>query len=136
MAGKRSRLNAFPQFITEIDETQIHYLHARSPHPGAVALLLTHGWPGPVFEFLDVIGPLTQPDDPADAFHVLVPSLPGFGLSGPTKEPWNTERIARGGATLMEGLGDERFAVQGGDIGLRCHRRSAESHPTASSAYT
>lgn len=115
--ASEARLNAFPQFVTEIDGTQIHYLHARSPHPGAVALLLTHGWPGSVFEFLDVIGPLTQPDDPADAFHVVVPSLPGFGLSGPTKEPWNTERIARGWATLMEGLGYERFAVQGGDIG-------------------
>ena len=127
--ASEARLNAFPQFITEIDETQIHYLHARSPHPGAVALLLTHGWPGSVFEFLDVIGPLTQPDDPADAFHVVVPSLPGFGLSGPTKEPWNTERIARGWATLMEGLGYERFAVQGGDIGAAVSPAVAQVAP-------
>jgi epoxide hydrolase len=112
-----ARLNAFPQFVTDIDGTRIHFLHVRSGHPGALPLLLTHGWPGSVFEFLDVIGPLTDPDDPADAFDVVIPSLPGFGLSGPTSEPWDTDRIARAWTVLMRELGYERFGVQGGDIG-------------------
>jgi pimeloyl-ACP methyl ester carboxylesterase len=115
--ASEARLNNVPNFVTEIDGARIHFLHARSPHPGALALILTHGWPGSVFELLDVITPLTHPDDPADAFHVVAPSLPGFGLSGPTEEHWGTDRIARGWATLMDGLGYHRFAVQGGDIG-------------------
>jgi pimeloyl-ACP methyl ester carboxylesterase len=115
--ASEARLNSFPNYVTEIDGARIHFLHARSPHPGARALILTHGWPGSVFEFLDVITPLTHPDDPADAFHVVVPSLPGFGLSGPAEEHWGTDRIALGWATLMDGLGYGRFAVQGGDIG-------------------
>lgn len=79
--------------------------------------MLTHGWPGSVFEFLDLIGPLTEPDDPAHAFHVVIPSLPGFGLSGPTEEPWDTARTARSWVELMTRLGYDRFGVQGGDIG-------------------
>lgn len=112
-----ARLNAFPQFTTEIDGARIHFLHIRSLHADALPLLLTHGWPGSVFEFLDVILPLTEPEDPADGFDVVIPSLPGFGLSGPTREPWNTARIARAWADLMGGLGYQKFAVQGGDIG-------------------
>lgn len=110
-----ARLNAHPQFLTHIDGTRIHFLHVRSRHPGAVPLLLTHGWPGSVFEFLDLIGPLT--DSAGDAFDVVLPSLPGFGLSGPTEEPWDTDRIARAWVELMDRLGYDRFAVQGGDIG-------------------
>ncbi|GAB1510271.1 epoxide hydrolase family protein [Actinophytocola sp. KF-1] len=115
-------LNDLPQFTTEIDGQNIHFIHVRSPEPGALPLLLTHGWPGSIVEFLDVIGPLTDPaahdGDPADAFHVVIPSLPGFGLSGPTREQgWNTTRIARAWAELMHRLGYDRYAAQGGDFG-------------------
>ncbi|MDT0331568.1 epoxide hydrolase family protein [Nocardiopsis lambiniae] len=115
-------LNALPQFTTEIDGQNIHFLHVRSPEPGALPLLLTHGWPGSVVEFLDLIGPLTDPrshgGDPADAFHVVIPSLPGFGFSGPVSDTgWNVKRIARAWAELMDRLGYERFGVQGGDLG-------------------
>jgi pimeloyl-ACP methyl ester carboxylesterase len=115
--GAEAKLNTYPQFTTAIDGTTVHFVHARSPHENALPLLLTHGWPGSVFEFLDIIKPLTEPGDPADAFHLVIPSLPGFGPSGPTPEPWDTNRIARAWATLMQGLGYHRFAVQGGDIG-------------------
>ncbi|RBO84600.1 epoxide hydrolase family protein [Nocardia puris] len=115
-------LNSYPQFVTEIDGQNIHFLHVRSPEPGALPLLLTHGWPGSIVEFLDMIGPLTDPrahgGDPADAFHVVIPSLPGFGFSGPVTEAgWNVERIARAWAELMARLGYEKYGVQGGDIG-------------------
>lgn len=115
-------LNSYPQFVTEIDGQNIHFLHVRSPEPGALPLLLTHGWPGSIVEFLDMIGPLTDPrahgGDPADAFHVVIPSLPGFGFSGPVTEAgWNVERIARAWAELMSRLGYEKYGVQGGDIG-------------------
>ncbi|RSN15174.1 epoxide hydrolase [Streptomyces sp. WAC 05977] len=117
-----SRLNAFPQFRTEIDGLGIHYLHVRSPHPDALPLVLTHGWPGSVFEFLDVLGPLTDPvahgGDAADAFHVVVPSLPGYGFSDkPTRAGWSIQRIADAWIRLMEGLGYERYGAQGGDWG-------------------
>ena len=115
--AEEARLNAVPQFTTRIEGQRIHFLHARSPHEGALPLLLTHGWPGSVAEFLDVVGPLTDPGDPGDAFHVVAPSLPGFGLSGPVHEPWDTDRIAGAWVQLMAGLGYERFGVQGGDIG-------------------
>ncbi|MCM6775113.1 epoxide hydrolase [Nocardia sp. CDC159] len=116
------RLNSFPQFTTEIEGQRIHFLHVRSAEPNAVPLLLTHGWPGSVVEFLDIIGPLTDPrahgGDPADAFHVVIPSLPGFGFSGPvTESGWSRDRIGRVWAQLMERLGYERYGVQGGDIG-------------------
>jgi pimeloyl-ACP methyl ester carboxylesterase len=116
------RLNQLPQFTTVIDGQRIHFLHVRSPEPDALGLILTHGWPGSVAEFLDVIGPLADPrahgGDPADAFHVVVPSLPGFGFSGPTTDAgWGTMRIAQAWAALMGRLGYDRYGAQGGDIG-------------------
>ena len=115
-------LNAYPQFTTEIDGQTVHFLHVRSPEPAALPLLLTHGWPGSVAEFLDVIGPLSDPrahgGDPADAFHLVIPSLPGFGFSGPTHEAgWASGRIARAWAELMRRLGYDRYGAQGGDMG-------------------
>lgn len=117
-----AQLNAFPQFTTVIDGQRIHFLHVRSPEPDAFPLVLTHGWPGSVAEFLDLIGPLTDPrahgGDPADAFHLVIPSLPGFGFSGPVTEPgWDTDRVGRAWAELMHRLGYERYGAQGGDIG-------------------
>jgi pimeloyl-ACP methyl ester carboxylesterase len=119
-----ARLNAIPQFTTEIDGQRVHFLHVRSGEPGALPLILTHGWPGSVVEFLDVIGPLTDPaahgGDPADAFDVVIPALPGFGFSGPaTDAGWNTDRIARAWAELMRRLGYDRYGAQGGDIGAK-----------------
>jgi epoxide hydrolase len=115
-------LNAIPQFTTTIDGQNIHFLHVRSAEPDALPLVLTHGWPGSIVEFLDLIGPLTDPaahgGDRADAFHVVIPALPGFGFSGPVGDTgWTTNRIARAWAELMRRLGYERFAAQGGDIG-------------------
>jgi pimeloyl-ACP methyl ester carboxylesterase len=117
-----AELNAFPQFTTEIDGANVHFLHVRSPEPDALPLILTHGWPGSVVEFLDVIGPLTDPrahgGEAADAFHVVAPSLPGFAFSGPTREPnWGTPRFARAFAALMARLGYDRYGAQGGDVG-------------------
>jgi epoxide hydrolase len=116
------RLNQVPQFTTTIDGQRIHFLHVRSPEPDALALVLTHGWPGSVVEFLDVIGPLADPrthgGDPADAFHLVIPSLPGFGFSGPTTDAgWGTMRIAQAWAALMARLGYDRYGAQGGDVG-------------------
>ncbi|MEU7749913.1 epoxide hydrolase family protein [Nonomuraea sp. NPDC049158] len=115
-------LNDIPQFTTEIDGQRVHFMHVRSPHPDALPLILTHGWPGSIVEFLKVIGPLTDPaahgGDPADAFHLVIPSLPGFGFSGPTRETgWNSGRIARAWARLMSRLGYDRYGAQGGDLG-------------------
>ncbi|MGW6425489.1 epoxide hydrolase family protein [Nocardia sp. NPDC055053] len=120
--AEEAKLNAHEQFTTVIDGQRIHFLHVRSAEPDAVPLLLTHGWPGSVAEFLDLIGPLTDPrahgGDPADAFHVVIPSLPGFGFSGPVTEGgWTVRRIARAWAELMTRLGYQRFGVQGGDFG-------------------
>lgn len=117
-----ARLNEFPQFLTEIDGARVHFLHVTSPEPDAVPLIMTHGWPGSVLEFLHVIGPLTDPrahgGDRADAFHVVVPSIPGFGFSGPTREThWDYRRVARAWAELMERLGYRRYLAQGGDFG-------------------
>jgi pimeloyl-ACP methyl ester carboxylesterase len=113
-----ARLNAYPQFTTVVDGQRIHFQHVRSRHPDALPLVLTHGWPGSVAEFHGLIEPLTDPDDPADAFHLVMPSLPGFGFSGPTTDPgWNTDRIARAWAELMGRLGYERYGAHGGDIG-------------------
>lgn len=116
------QLNDLPQFTTEIDGQNIHFLHVRSPEPDALPLVLTHGWPGSIIEFLDVIGPLSDPrthgGDPSDAFHLVIPSLPGYGLSGPTRETgWHTKRIARAWAELMRRLGYDRYGAQGGDMG-------------------
>jgi microsomal epoxide hydrolase len=117
-----AELNAFPQFLTEIDGTNVHFLHVRSPEPDAVPLLITHGWPGSVAEFVRVIGPLTDPAahgcPGATAFHVVAPSLPGYGFSGPTPEPgWHVGRIAQAFAELMRRLGYARYVAQGGDFG-------------------
>lgn len=117
-----ARLNEIPQFVTEIDGATIHFLHIRSPQPDALPLVLTHGWPGSFVEFLDLIGPLTDPaahgGDPADAFHLVIPTIPNFGFSGPVREPgWNVERTARAWAELMARLGYERYGAQGGDFG-------------------
>jgi pimeloyl-ACP methyl ester carboxylesterase len=115
-------LNAYPQFTTTIDGQNIHFLHVRSSEPDALPLILTHGWPGSIVEFLDIIGPLTDPrghgSDPADAFHLVIPSLPGYGFSGPTRDTgWTTNRIATAWAALMRRLGYERYGAQGGDWG-------------------
>jgi epoxide hydrolase len=117
-----AELNQYPQFRTEIDGVDLHFLHVRSPEPAATPLLLIHGWPGSVVEFLDVIGPLTDPaahgGDPAGAFHLVIPSLPGHGFSGAPKEAgWNDGRIAAAFAELMSRLGYPRYGVQGGDHG-------------------
>jgi pimeloyl-ACP methyl ester carboxylesterase len=117
-----AQLNAFPQFTTEIDGQNIHFLHVRSPEPDALPLILTHGWPGSVAEFMKIIGPLTDPSahggDPSDAFHVVAPSIPGFGFSGPTTETgWNMRRVAGAWAKLMDRLGYRRYGAQGGDSG-------------------
>jgi pimeloyl-ACP methyl ester carboxylesterase len=117
-----ARLNELPQFTTEIDGANVHLLHVRSPEPSALPLVLTHGWPGSVVEFLDVVGPLSDPrahgGDPADAFHLVIPSIPGYGFSGPTREAgWTTDRVARAWAELMRRLGYERYGAQGGDWG-------------------
>jgi len=119
---QEARLNELPQFTTTIDGANIHFLHIRSPEPDALPLILTHGWPGSIVEFLSVIGPLTDPrahgGDPADAFHLVIPSLPGYGLSGPTREPgWTTGRVAKAWAQLMARLGYQRYGAQGGDWG-------------------
>jgi pimeloyl-ACP methyl ester carboxylesterase len=117
-----ARLNALPQFRTEIDGLGIHFVHVRSPHAGALPLVVTHGWPGSVVEFLDVAGPLTDPaahgGDAADAFHVVCPSLPGYGFSDkPDRPGWGVERIAAAWSALMRRLGYERYGAQGGDWG-------------------
>src|ERR687897_962203 len=117
-----AKLNEFPQYTTEIDTQNIHFLHLRSPEPDAFPLILSHGWPGSVVEFLDVIGPLSDPKahggGAADAFHLVIPSLPNFGFSGPTREPgWDSFRMARAFAELMSRLGYERYGAQGGDFG-------------------
>jgi pimeloyl-ACP methyl ester carboxylesterase len=117
-----ARLNEFPQFVTEIDCQNIHFLHVRSPEPDALPLILTHGWPGSIVEFVAIMGPLTDPrgygGDAADAFHVVAPSIPGFGFSGPTREAgWTEQRVAEAWAELMRRLGYERYGAQGGDVG-------------------
>ena len=120
--AQEARLNEFAQFTTTIDGQNIHFLHVRSPEPDALPLIVTHGWPGSVAEFLEVIGPLSDPrahgGDPADAFHLVIPSIPGFGFAGPTTEAgWDTGRIARAWAELMGRLGYGRYGAQGGDFG-------------------
>src|SRR5690606_10476337 len=132
--AQEARLNDFPQFTTTIDGASVHFLHVRSPEPDALPLILTHGWPGAVVEFLDVIGPLVDPrahgGETTDAFHVVVPSIPGYGLSGPTVEPgWDVNRIARAWAELMRRLGYERYGAQGGDWGSVISRELAAVAP-------
>ncbi len=117
-----ARLNEFPQYVTGIEGHDVHFLHVRSPEPGALPLILTHGWPNSVAEFTELIGPLTDPRahgaDPAQAFHVVVPSVPGFGFSAPPRETgWTAARVARMWAELMNRLGYDRYGTQGGDLG-------------------
>ncbi len=119
---REALLNRFAQFTTEIDGLKIHFLHVRSPHPGAMPLIITHGWPGSVVEFHKVIEPLVDPaahgGDPADAFHVICPSLPGFGFSDkPKTTGWGIDRIAAAWAQLMDRLGYAHYGAQGGDWG-------------------
>jgi pimeloyl-ACP methyl ester carboxylesterase len=112
------RLNRFPQFRHRVDGLDIHFLHQPSRHAGAMPLVLTHGWPGTFVEFLDVVDALVDPKDPADAFHVVVPSLPGYAYSErPTTPGWNVPRIARAWDALMGELGYDRYGAQGGDWG-------------------
>ncbi|MEV7097191.1 TIGR03086 family metal-binding protein [Amycolatopsis sp. NPDC051045] len=114
-----ARLNAYPQFLTEIDGETVHFLHVRSSRADATPLVLTHGWPGSVVEYLDVIGPLTEPESAdAPAFHLVIPSLPGFGFSGPTRAAgWGTHRTAAAWAELMNRLGYESYGAAGNDAG-------------------
>ena len=117
-----ARLNALPQFTTEIDGVEIHFIHVRSRHENALPLIMTHGWPGSVIELLETVGPLTDPTahggTPEDAFHLVLPSLPGYGFSGePTELGWESGRIARAWAELMHRLGYTRYVAQGGDVG-------------------
>jgi epoxide hydrolase len=117
-----ARLNAHPQFTTTIDGQSVHFLHVRSPEPDAFPLIATHGWPMSVAEYLDVAGPLTDPrshgGDPADAFHLVIPSIPGIGFSGPTRERgWASQRVAAAWAELMARLGYERYGAHGNDAG-------------------
>ena len=117
-----ARLNALPQFKTEIHGQDIHFLHVKSPHENALPLIITHGWPGSVIEMLEVVGPLTDPTahggSSEDAFHVVIPSLPGYGFSAePAEVGWDPGRIARAWAALMDRLGYTRYVAQGGDQG-------------------
>jgi pimeloyl-ACP methyl ester carboxylesterase len=126
-----ARLNRIPQFTTGIDGLDVHFLHVRSPHPGAVPLIMTHGWPGSFLEFERVLGPLADPAaHGADAFHVVVPSLPGYGFSGKPAAPgWDVHRIARAWAELMTRLGYQRFLAQGSDWGTSVSTSLALQHP-------
>ena len=127
-----SKLNALPQFTTEIDGVDIHFIHVRSPHEDAMPLIMTHGWPGSVIELLESIGPLTDPTahggSAEDAFHLVLPSLPGYGFSAePTELGWNAGRTATAWAELMRRLGYDRYVAQGGDVGAAvtdamCHQ--------------
>jgi pimeloyl-ACP methyl ester carboxylesterase len=117
-----ARLNAIPQFVTEIDGVDIHFIHAKSDHEDALPLIITHGWPGSVVEMLEVVGPLTDPTahsgSAEDAFHLVLPSLPGYGFSGEPEEiGWDLSRTARAWAELMDRLGYARYVAQGGDQG-------------------
>jgi pimeloyl-ACP methyl ester carboxylesterase len=128
------RLNEWPQYTTTIDGANVHFAHIRSPEPDATPLVLTHGWPGSIVEFLEVAGPLSDPraygGDPADAFHLVIPSIPGFGLSGPTRDAgWELLRVAHAWAELMTRLGYQRFGLQGGDYGAAISRELGRLHP-------
>lgn len=128
------RLNEWPQFTTELDGTTVHFAHLRAADPDALPVLMIHGWPGSVVEFTAVAGPLTDPaahgGDPADAVHLVLPSIPGFGLSGPTRDAgWEPRRVAAAFATLMDRLGYRRYGVQGGDWGAAIARELGRTRP-------
>ncbi len=117
-----ARLNAYPQFMTKIDGVDIHFIHVKSRHPDAMPLIMTHGWPGSVIELLETVGPLTDPTahggSPEDAFHLVLPSLPGYGFSSePAELGWDAARTGRAWAELMHRLGYTRYVAQGGDVG-------------------
>lgn len=129
-----ARLNEWPQYTTVIDGARVHFAHVRSPEPDALPLLMTHGWPGSFVEFLEVAGPLTDPrahgGDPRDAFHLVLPSIPGFGPSGPTTDTgWEFKRVARAFGVLMERLGYGTYGVQGGDWGAAVSRELGRLRP-------
>lgn len=129
-----ARLNAWPQFLAEVEGERLHFYHVRSPVPTARPLVLVHGWPGSVVEFLHLIGPLTDPEahggDAADAFHVIVPSLPGYGFSGPTRHTGvNTHKAGAMIAAVMEALGYPRYFLQGGDWGAIVTSAMAQNYP-------
>jgi pimeloyl-ACP methyl ester carboxylesterase len=128
------RLNALPQFTTEIDGVEIHFIHVRSQHEDAMPLIMTHGWPGSVIELLDAIGPLTDPTahggDAKDAFHLVLPSIPGYGFSSePTEIGWDPGRTAKAWAELMHRLGYTRYVAQGGDVGASITDAMARQAP-------
>jgi pimeloyl-ACP methyl ester carboxylesterase len=130
-----AKLNAFPQFMTWIDGVDIHFFHVRSRHPNAMPMIITHGWPGSVFEQIKIIGPLTDPvtfgGRPEDAFDVVIPSLPGYGFSSrPTETGWDVERIARAWAELMKRIGYTRYVAQGGDWGAGVVEAMGRQAPT------
>ncbi|MBI4923946.1 MAG: epoxide hydrolase [Devosia nanyangense] len=129
-----AELNAYPQFTTEIDGQTIHFLHVKSKEPGALPLILSHGWPSSVYEFIDVIGPLTDPRahglDPKLSFDLVIPSLPGYGFSAPLGAPgWDSTRIAKAWDALMKGLGYTRYGAQGGDSGGLVTKELGVLHP-------
>ena len=136
-----ARLNALPQFTTAIDGVNIHFIHVKSAHENALPLIMTHGWPGSIIELLETVGPLTDPTahggQSEDAFHLVLPSLPGYGFSGePVEVGWDLSRTARAWAELMRRLGYTRYVAQGGDVGAgvtdtmgRQGTRGADRHP-------
>ena len=130
--AQEARINRFHQYTTEIDGQQIYFIHECSPRPNATPLLLIHGWPGSILEFLGMIGPLTQPSDSnAPAFDVVIPSLPGFGFMGPTTtRGWNPARMAKALVVLMDRLGYSKYGIQGGDWGFQVARDMASQAPT------
>jgi pimeloyl-ACP methyl ester carboxylesterase len=129
--AQEAKINRFDQFTTEIDGQQIYFIHQRSPRPDAIPLLLIHGWPGSIVEFLALIEPLTNPKDShSPAFHVIVPSLPGFGFSGPTTtRGWDPQRMAKALVVLMDRLGYSKYGIQGGDWGSEIARDMAYQAP-------
>lgn len=130
-----ARLNALPMFVTEIDGLDIHFIHIRSPHAKAMPMIMTHGWPGSILEFMKVMDPLVDPTkyggSAEDAFHLVVPSIPGFGFSGkPTARGWGSDHIGRAWAVLMQRLGYQRYVSQGGDCGsVISHRMALQKVP-------
>ena len=136
-----ARLNALPQFRTEVDGVDIHFIHVRSPHEDALPLIMTHGWPGSVIELLEVVGPLTDPTAHGgraeDAFDLVLPSLPGYGFSGePTEVGWDPGRVAQAWAELMRRLGYTRYVAQGGDVGASVTDAMGRQAPEGWSAST
>src|ERR1700730_16136662 len=130
-----TRLNALPQFITEIDGVEVHFIHVKSSHDNALPLLMTHGWPGSVIELIDTVGPLTDPTSHGGggeaAFGLVLPSLPGYGFSGePVEIGWDLDRTARAWAELMRRLGYDRFVAQGGDVGAGVTHTMGRQPPT------